>query len=75
MVHDMSLLNNWFKANQLSLNLRKTNLMLFWQMNKQMDITLDGIKIPQVHNTKFLGITIDNELNWDMHINKVHEKL
>ena len=75
MVHDMSLLNNWFKANQLSLNLGKTNLMLFWPTNKQMNITLDGSKIPQVHNTKFLGITIDDELNWDMHINHVCDKL
>ena len=73
MIHDMSLLTDWFKANQLLLNIGKTNLLLFWPGNKTMDITIKGIQIPQVHNTKFLGIMIDDELNWGMHINQVHE--
>ena len=40
-----------------------------------MDITIKGIQIPQVHNTKFLGVMIDDELNWGMHINQVCERL
>ena len=57
---------NWFKANKLSLNARKTNLMFLgtrFQTNNIGDdssIYLDGCKLSRVEDAKFLGITIDN---------------
>ena len=73
--HDMAILHDWFKANQLSLNLSKTALMKFWPGNTKYDIAIEGNTIPQVQATKFLGITIDDELNWRSHINNLHSKL
>ena len=73
--HDMAMLHDWFKANQLSLNLSKTVLMKFWPGHTKYDIVIEGNTIPQVRTTKFLGITIDDELNWRSHINNLHSKL
>ena len=66
--HDMNLLAEWFKANQLSLNTSKTG-------NHKLDITIDGHCIPQVRQTHFLGVTLDDELSWHPHISQVREKL
>ena len=73
--HDMAILHDWFKANQLSLNLSKSALMKFWPGDTKYDIALEGNTIPQVQTTKFLGITIDDELNWRSHINNLYSKL
>ena len=73
--HDMAILHDWIKANQLSLNLSKSVLMKFWPRDTKYDIVLEGNTIPQVRSTKFLGITIDDELNWRCHINNLYSKI
>ena len=61
---------NWFKANKLSLNAKKTNLMFLGtrfqtnNMNENFEIYLDGCKLARVEEAKFLGITIDENLTW-----------
>ena len=75
MTHDMNILREWFKANQLSLNITKTNLMLFWQKGKNLDISMDGFITPQVHQSCFLGAMLNDELTWTPHINHIREKL
>ena len=62
MTHDMSILDDWFRANQLSLNLSKTVSMLFWPNGKELKIDMDGYIIPQVTHTRFLGVLLDEEL-------------
>ena len=34
----------------------------------QLDIRIDGHPIDEVHKTKFIGVFIDNKLNWKDHI-------
>ena len=75
MSHDMNILKDWFRANQLSLNISKTNLMLFWPKGKMMIVTIDGLTILQVHKTRFLGVILDDELSWTSHINHIRDKL
>ena len=41
MTHDMSILDDWFRANKLSLNLNKTVSMLFWPSDKELNIDMD----------------------------------
>ena len=58
--------NNLFmgKANKLSLNIDKTNFMLFTpkRFSRVMDVLLiDGKRIMEVSETKFLGVIIDNK--------------
>ena len=37
----------------------------------QIDITINGNKLEKVNNFKYLGITIDKELNWNEHVKNV----
>ena len=69
----------WFRVNKLSLNISKTNFMLFSNKhsdkNEIINLTIDGTKIVQVFETKFLGVIIDHNLNWKSHIMNVKTKL
>ena len=38
-------------------------------------ITIDGHKIDQVVKTKFLGVVIDNKLNWKEHVSLISGKI
>ena len=75
MDHDMSILNDWFKDNQLFLNLTKTVLVNFWSNDKDTNLTLNGITIPVVQVTKFLGEYLDNRLSWNYHTTNVFNKI
>ena len=59
-VHDIDILMSWFKANQLSLNLSKTVVLSFWDHKVSGSISIDGIEIPIVKSTKFLGVHLDH---------------
>ena len=74
-VHDIDILMDWFKANQLSLNLTKTVVLYFWDHKDTGRITVDGTDIPLVNNTKFLGVHINNQITWTTHTDQVHKKL
>ena len=76
--HDLEGLSNWFKANKLTLNIKKTNYMIFTnKKDKLLNITIEigGTEIKQVSCTKFLGIYLDNLLKWDAHINYIVKKI
>ena len=62
-------LTNWIHANKLSLNLLKTKYMLFSNRDTLMPgpVIFDNVQIERVISTKFLGIHIDDKLNWKMH--------
>ena len=68
---EISKINAWVNANRLSLNLDKTNLMLFTPQNicHCTDvIAINQIKLQEVKETKFLGVILDNKLKWSAHI-------
>ena len=68
----------WVKANKLSLNINKTYFMLFTpkRFPRNMDdIIIDGKQIMEVNETKFLGVIIDNNLNWKPHITYISKKV
>ena len=75
MRHDLKLLDEWFKANQLSLDLSKTVLMNFWQNGKDIKLDLENTPIPTVTTTKFLGVYLDNQLNWKYHTTTLLNKI
>ena len=55
--------------NKLSLNLKKTNYMIFTQKTNVtdtlMNIKIDNVPIQKVHQTRFLGVIINDKLSWD----------
>jgi hypothetical protein len=74
---DVCTLSEWFKANRLSLNVTKTNYILFKTKKTAHDykLTICGQQIAQCRHTKFLGIHIDEKLKWSEHITAVSNKL
>ena len=73
---DLAILADWFRANKLTLNINKSDCILFGAKNKQnINLSLDGIELPCVRHTKFLGVWIDENLTWDKHVNELALKL
>ena len=72
-------INTWLQLNKLSLNITKTNFMLFKssskKITKQINIKIKDHYIIQVKSTKFLGTIVDNQLKWKEHINFVANKI
>ena len=68
----------WLALNKLSLNLAKTHFILFkstWKkMESELTIKINDTQISQVKHTKFLGVIINERLNWKEHINTVANK-
>ncbi|XP_055299801.1 uncharacterized protein LOC129567174 [Sitodiplosis mosellana] len=73
MESDLKLLNKWFNKNALTLNTEKTKAMLFNAENIELQINLNvGSKaIEFVDNHKYMGVYLQNNLKWDVHINKI----
>ena len=70
---------DWFCANILSLNIKKTNNILFNHRNKKICsdtfILINDSPINRVPFCKFLGVIIDEHLTWINHINYVKSKI
>ena len=74
--YDLCTLQDWFRANKLTLNVSKSVCILFGkQKNLHLNIKIDQETIPQVQYTKFLGLWIDQDLNWKEHTSKLLLKL
>lgn len=70
----------WFKCNKLSLNVNKTNYILFRSNRKKINtelfhINIDGQEIIRVNFTKFLGVHIDEFVNFKYQIDYLTKKL
>ena len=72
-------LENWRLKNDLFLNKKKTVLLQFGTKRNIIDssplITLDGSNIHERLDTKFLGVILENTLDWEKHINNVAQKV
>ena len=68
-------------VNKLHINIEKCCFIHFKPSNMEnavtaeFDVKIGDEIIKQVSETKFLGITIDNKLSWDTHINNLSKKL
>ena len=78
--HDLEIINDWFKANKLMLN-KKKSLSIFFssKTNEKLQIPpslkLENSNINFVDHTKFLGVWIDKNLTWTAHTNRVIQKI
>ena len=77
--HDLKYLSNWLNANKICLNFSKTEVVLFKSVRKQTEATLKlklkGKRLYTTNSVKYLGIKIDEDLNWHEQINNVAVKL
>ena len=67
----------WFAINKLSLNLAKTNFMVFSNHTKTSNITvcINDTTIEMVYVNTFLGVLIDHKLKWKQHNKMITSKL
>ena len=67
---DLNALSDWFAANKLSLNIDKTNFIVFNGNDDMIDFNIDinGKLLQRVDCVKFLGVFIDSKLSWHDHI-------
>ena len=78
--YDLEKVCNWLKDNHLTLNVTKSNFMLIGSSQKlssMNDITIcaDDKPLDSVHSIKYLGVTINENLTWEDHIDKVCSKI
>ena len=76
---DLKFLCNWLKANKISLNASKTELIIFRDPRKkslhELKIKMDGQKLIPSKYVKYLGVLVDCHLNWHAQEMALHSKL
>ncbi len=77
---ELSTVDEWLKANRLTLNVKKTKYVIFGTRNKLEHVTRDlnleigSEQIERVSHMKYLGVILDDKLTFDEHINYTHSK-
>ena len=76
---DLKHLCHWLKANKISLNAGKTELMIFRNPHRLIDydlkIKINGKIIIPSSKVKYLGVILDPHLNGSAHVNYIAPKL
>ena len=78
---ELDSLCTWFKSNKLSLNTQKTFYMIFHRARLKSidgmnnDVIMDNNALIKVNSIKYLGVIVDNKLNWIDHITYVKNKI
>ena len=76
---DLSNLSNWLKANKLSLNVKKTELVIFGPRKLKTDpsfkFKLEGKRLVPTHFVKYLGVLTDEHLLWNKQIAQIKMRL
>ena len=75
---DLNKISDWFRANKLSLNTSKSNFILFKkknQLNASINLKIGHEIFPQANSIKFLGVWLDENLDWIDYTNKLLLKL
>ena len=75
----LSNLSNRLRANKLSLNVKKTELVIFRPRKLKTDhsfkFRLDGKRLVPTHSIKYLGVLIDEHLPWNKQIAQIKMRL
>ena len=82
-IHNLNIelvkINNWLLSNKLSINLLKTNYIIFCarqhKYTRTVPLSLNGTVLNQVQTTKFLGVCIDENISWNNHVNILCSKI
>ena len=71
---DLKSIAEWLKANKISLNSGKTELVLSRskdkKITKNMNFRISGQKINMISQTKYLGLILDEHLTFKYHLTK-----
>ena len=75
---ELGLIDDWLKSNRLSLNINKTYCMIHTHSNYDLndcDVRIRNTPITFVKSAKFLGITVDDRLNYNEHVTQLTKRL
>ena len=76
---DMKNLTDWLNANKISVNVQKTELVIFKHQRKKLDsevkIKLNRKRLYPTDSVKYLGIRTDKNLNWKHYVSDIAIKL
>ena len=68
----------WFDSNKLTLNVNKTQMIMLSRKKKltpQNEVILRNEVVQQVNKAEFLGVIVDQHLNWKDHISMISQKI
>ena len=76
---ELARVDDWLVANKLTLNISKTNFILFRppkckEVQVNPIVSLRGKQIEKVSSTKFLGVYVDEHLSWKIHMKHLLNK-
>ena len=76
---DLKHLVNWLNANKISLNVKKTEMVIFKFKQKKFEgdlkIKFCGKRLYPTESVEYLGVNIDTNLSWEYHVNDLSIKL
>ena len=78
---DLAKVNEWLNANNVTLNKSKTEFMFIGSrrrlqtFNTPPSLFIDNASIDQVVSTNSLGVYVNENLSWNVHIDKIAKKI
>ena len=76
---DLDLICRWLRANKISLNTSKTEIIIFRseqkQITKHLNFGISGQKINTCSKVRYLNVILEEHLDWNLHINSLKHKL
>ena len=76
---ELAQVQEWLTLNQLTLNIKKTNFIIFKshkkRLRRDLRLTLNGTVLQRAEDSKFLGIVIDQHLTWKNQIDYITKKI
>ena len=72
-------IDNWLTCNELSLNIEKTNYIVFHtphsKIPENINLQLRNVNLKQVQCIKFLGVFVHENLSWKPHMEWLLQKI
>ena len=77
---ELQIITDWLALNKLSLNAKKTKMMIFHFHQKKishmkLNLKINNTKIEQVKEFCFLGVVFDECITWKSHVKKIASKI
>ena len=76
---EVNKVHKWLSMNKLTLNTDKSKYMIITNKRKPNDsefhVNINGKRLEKCHSYKYLGVHIDENLNWKAHVDYICEKV
>ena len=76
--NELNNITNWLSSNKLSLNVKKTKVMVFHTAQRNIvypKLKINHIDIEHVKQFNFLGLIINSQLTWTSHTKHISTKI